>query len=168
MTLKYQEIIKILEHFEQSNLKNMSLKEDDFELMVSKTHSLAGLGTSAQPSGQASVQPPAQANTPSSAPMVAEAPASTHAPAAEPTVPTDTIDIISPMVGTFYTTPDPKSPPFVSVGDHIDADTTVGIVEVMKVFNAIEAKVAGEVVEILVEHQATVEYGQPLFRVKPL
>ena len=163
MTLKYQEIIKILEHFEQSNLKNMSLKEDDFELMVSKTHSLAGLNASAQPSVQAPVQAPAQA-----LPAAASTPIAPEPKPPEPEVDPNTIDIISPMVGTFYTTPDPKSPPFVSLGDVIEADTTVGIVEVMKVFNAIEAKVAGEVVEILVEHQATVEYGQPLFRVKPL
>ena len=72
------------------------------------------------------------------------------------------------MVGTFYTTPDPKSAPFIALGDVIEADTTVGIIEVMKVFNAIEAKVAGEVVEIMIEHEATVEFGQPLFRVRPL
>lgn len=163
MSIKYQEIIKILEHFEQSNLKNMSLKEDDFELMVSKTHSLAGFSTSAQPSVQAPFQAPAQP-----LPAVALAPTAPEPTPPEPAVATNTIDIISPMVGTFYTTPDPKAPPFVSLGEVIEADTTVGIVEVMKVFNAIEAKVAGEVVEILVEHHSTVEYGQPLFRVKPL
>ena len=161
MTLKYQDILKILDHFEHSNLKNLSLKDDDFELLVSKTHSLGSLTAPAVPQAapQAAPAPAPVASTP--------APQAAAAPVAAP-VDTGLIEIMSPMVGTFYTTPDPKSPPFVAVGDHIDADTTVGIIEVMKVFNAIEAKVSGEIVEILVEHQATVEFGQPLFRVRPL
>lgn len=71
----------------------------------------------------------------------------------------------SPMVGTFYTTPSPDAAPFVKVGDHVGAETTVCIVEAMKVFNEIPAEIAGKIVAVLVEHGEPVEFGQPLFKV---
>ena len=71
----------------------------------------------------------------------------------------------SPMVGTFYAAPDPDSPPFVKVGDHIGPETVVCIVEAMKVFNQIPAEVAGRIIAVLVENGAPVEFGQPLFKV---
>ncbi|WP_026569986.1 MULTISPECIES: acetyl-CoA carboxylase biotin carboxyl carrier protein [Sediminibacillus] len=75
-------------------------------------------------------------------------------------------EIVSPMVGTFYSSPEPESDAFVKKGDKVDKDTVVCIVEAMKLFNEIEADVSGEIVEILVEDGELVEYGQPLFRVK--
>ncbi|WP_096270554.1 acetyl-CoA carboxylase biotin carboxyl carrier protein [Paucisalibacillus globulus] len=75
-------------------------------------------------------------------------------------------EITSPMVGTFYSAPNPESDPFVSVGSSVAKDTVVCIVEAMKLFNEIEAEVSGEIVEVLVENGELVEYGQPLFRVK--
>lgn len=75
-------------------------------------------------------------------------------------------EIKSPMVGTFYAAPSPEDPPYVQIGDKVDAKTVVCIVEAMKLFNEIEAEVSGEIVEILVENEELVEYGQPLFRVK--
>ena len=74
--------------------------------------------------------------------------------------------IKSPMVGTFYTAADPESPPFVKVGDHVGPDTTVCIVEAMKVFNQIPAEVSGRIIAVLVENGASVEFGQPLFKVE--
>jgi acetyl-CoA carboxylase biotin carboxyl carrier protein len=71
----------------------------------------------------------------------------------------------SPMVGTFYAAPDPDSPPFVKVGDHIGPDTTVCIVEAMKVFNQIPAETSGRIIAVLAENGAPVEFGQPLFKV---
>jgi len=73
--------------------------------------------------------------------------------------------IHSPMVGTFYAAPDPESPPFVKVGDHVGPETTVCIVEAMKVFNQIPAELSGRITAVLVENGAPVEFGQPLFRV---
>jgi len=73
--------------------------------------------------------------------------------------------IKSPMVGTFYTAPDPDSPPFVKVGDHIGPETTVCIVEAMKVFNQIPAEASGRIIAVLVENGAPVEFGQPLFKI---
>lgn len=73
--------------------------------------------------------------------------------------------IRSPMVGTFYAAPDPDSPPYVKVGDHVNPDTIVGIVEAMKVFNELPAEISGKIVAVLVENGEPVEYGQPLFKV---
>lgn len=70
------------------------------------------------------------------------------------------------MVGTFYSKPNPDSDVFVKVGDRVEKDTVVCIVEAMKLFNEITADVSGEIVEVLVENGELVEYGQPLFRVK--
>jgi acetyl-CoA carboxylase biotin carboxyl carrier protein len=73
--------------------------------------------------------------------------------------------IRSPMVGTFYAAPDPDSPPYVKVGDHVNPETIVGIVEAMKVFNELPAEISGKIVAVLVENGEPVEYGQPLFKV---
>jgi len=71
------------------------------------------------------------------------------------------------MVGTFYANPEPESPPFVQIGAEIDPDTTVCIIEAMKVFNEIKAEVSGIIERILVHNEQAVEYGQPLMLVRP-
>jgi acetyl-CoA carboxylase biotin carboxyl carrier protein len=73
----------------------------------------------------------------------------------------------SPMVGTFYSRPNPESDAFVQVGQDISADTTVCIIEAMKVFNEIAAEVAGKIVAVLVDDEEPVEFGKPLFKVRP-
>jgi acetyl-CoA carboxylase biotin carboxyl carrier protein len=71
------------------------------------------------------------------------------------------------MVGTYYAKPDPDADPFITVGAEITEETTVCIIEAMKVFNEIKAETAGTVERILVENEAPVEYGQPLILVRP-
>jgi acetyl-CoA carboxylase biotin carboxyl carrier protein len=78
-----------------------------------------------------------------------------------------TITINSPTVGTFYSAPTPDDSPFVSIGSRVSPETVVCIVEAMKVFNQIPAEVSGTIVEILVKNGDSVEFGQPLFRVRP-
>lgn len=73
--------------------------------------------------------------------------------------------VTSPMVGTFYSARDPESPPFVKVGDSVSAETTVCILEAMKVFNEIQAEVTGKVVAVLVSNGDPVEFGKPLFKI---
>jgi acetyl-CoA carboxylase biotin carboxyl carrier protein len=73
----------------------------------------------------------------------------------------------SPMVGTFYSSPNPESPPFIKVGDHVGPTTTVCVIEAMKVFNEIPAEVSGQIVAVLVDNGEPVEFGQPLFKVDP-
>ena len=87
--------------------------------------------------------------------------------AAEPTAP-GPAQIRSPMVGTYYAGPDPESPPFVNVGDVVEVDTVVCLVEAMKVFNEIKAEVSGRLTKVLVRNAEAVEYDQPLFAVAPL
>jgi acetyl-CoA carboxylase biotin carboxyl carrier protein len=77
------------------------------------------------------------------------------------------IAVISEMVGTFYTASNPDADPYVKVGDHVDADTVVCIIEAMKVFNEIKAGVRGTIAKVLVESGKAVEFGTPLFMVKP-
>ena len=77
------------------------------------------------------------------------------------------IEIIkSPMVGTFYQSPSPDSPPFIAVGNAVDSATVVCIIEAMKVMNEIQAEIQGTITEILIKNGQTVEYGQPMFKVK--
>lgn len=91
------------------------------------------------------------------------------APTARPAEPEERDDhmvyITSPMVGTFYSRANPKAEPYVRVGDHVDTDTTVCIIEAMKVFNEIPAEVNGRIVAVLVEDEEPVDYGRPLFKV---
>ena len=87
--------------------------------------------------------------------------------AAEAPVESGLLVIKSPTVGTFYSSPSPDDPPFVTVGSRIGPDTIVCIVEAMKVFNQIPAEVSGTIVEILANSGDSVEFGQPLYRVRP-
>ncbi|SDG07263.1 biotin carboxyl carrier protein [Fontibacillus panacisegetis] len=75
--------------------------------------------------------------------------------------------IVSPMVGTFYRSASPEANAFVNIGDRVGEKTTVCIIEAMKLMNELEAEVKGEIVNVLVENGQLVEYGQPLFLVKP-
>jgi acetyl-CoA carboxylase biotin carboxyl carrier protein len=107
-----------------------------------------------------------------SAPAVAAAPAplpGASGPASAPVDPAESrmLVIKSPMVGTFYKASGPDSPVFVKVGDRIGPEKTVCIIEAMKVFNEIPAGISGQVVAILVENGAAVEFGQPLMKVDP-
>ena len=71
------------------------------------------------------------------------------------------------MVGVFYRSPEPGAPPFVEVGARVEEGATMGLVEVMKMFNGVTAPVGGEVVEVLAANDEFVEFGQPLFRLRP-
>jgi acetyl-CoA carboxylase biotin carboxyl carrier protein len=99
----------------------------------------------------------------------AAAPAAEAAPAAPPaaTPSTNFVDVLAPIVGTFYAAPSPDAPAFVKVGDRVKAGTVLCIIEAMKLMNEIEAEVAGVVREVAVENEDPVEYGQVLFRIEP-
>jgi acetyl-CoA carboxylase biotin carboxyl carrier protein len=114
---------------------------------ASRAAQAAGLPTAAQPAA-----PPPQAASPGPAP----APASAGG-----------VTIDSPMVGTYYASSSPDAPAFVSVGSPVRPETTVCVIEAMKVFTDIPAGVSGTITEVLVKSGQPVEYGQPLFRVSP-
>ena len=77
------------------------------------------------------------------------------------------VEITSPIVGTFYASPSPDSKPFVKSGSRVDEDTVVCIIEAMKVMNEIKAQMDGTIVEVLCKGGQAVEFGQPLFKVRP-
>jgi acetyl-CoA carboxylase biotin carboxyl carrier protein len=107
------------------------------------------------------------APTAAPAPAVAAKPAAA-APAAKPAViPEGMLPITAPLLGTFYVAPEPGAPPFVKVGQQITEDTTVGLIEVMKVFNSVRAGVKGTIVEVVAQNGQFIEFGQTLFIVKP-
>lgn len=113
-------------------------------------------------------QPPVQTaalGTPPPAESHPEAPAASGTAGEE--VPPNVKTITSPMVGTFYRAPAPDAPPFVEVGDRVKEDTTLCIIEAMKLMNEIKAEMRGKVVKILVENGMPVEYNQPLFLIQP-
>lgn len=93
------------------------------------------------------------------APPVPQPPAAAPAPSL--------LEIKSPMIGTFYRAPSPESPTYVEVGAEVMPDTVVCLIEAMKVMNEIKAEVKGVVTHILVENAKPVEFGQPLFRIRP-
>lgn len=168
------EVLQILDLVEKSNFDYLDLEIGDLKLTVSKSGVPAVPATvSVAQAAPAAAAVPAAAS-PAEAPAAPAAAAPEPAPAAESasasqpvTVKEGTVPIPAPMVGTFYATPEPGAPPFVKLGDHVDAETTVGLVEVMKVFNAVSAGAAGAIDEVCVESGQFVEHGQTLFLVRP-
>lgn len=157
MPVDFNQIRDLLSAIAQTDIAELTIKSENFELTVRKGMSVMPSSTMAQPPAQAT--PPAlEATTP------AQSPAQTSAPPAKEE---KLVEITSPMVGTFYRAPAPGEPPFVEVGDRVQANQPVCIIEAMKLMNEIEAEVSGQVVSILVENGEPVEYGQPLMQIKP-
>ncbi len=145
------ELKKLLKLMNEYDLAELEIEEQGSAIRLRKAAPVIG-HQAALPAGFVPPAPPAPA-----APPVPVAPAGP---------PPGTQEIRSPIVGTFYRTPSPESPPFVNVGDRVHGESVVCIIEAMKVMNEIKAEVTGEVVEVLVENGEAVEYDQPLFRVK--
>jgi acetyl-CoA carboxylase biotin carboxyl carrier protein len=95
-------------------------------------------------------------------PAIAVSPAASHQPVA-----TGEIDIKSPMIGTFYRAPSPEAGNYAEIGTEVNGDSVVCIIEAMKVMNEIKSEVKGVVTQVLVENGKPVEFGQPLFKVRP-
>jgi len=153
MSLTAAEVAEILRLVEASSFDEFSLELDGLKLNFKR--SAEGLG-SPQPAGGATPPPPA-IEAPTAAPL--------NTPAAVAAADPNVHDVHSPMLGTFYRAPKPGEPPFVAVGDVVEKDTIVGIIEVMKLMNTVRAEVRGTVAEILTADGAFVEYGEILLRV---
>lgn len=173
--LKMHELRELIKLVDQSrSIEVFELDQEGSKVLIQKSKPTQGgllweeAGTA--PDSEAKPQPDVPAaNT---APVPA-APAAPVQPAPAQPAPAKVADdaalhkIVSPMVGTFYRAPAPDAEPYVKVGDRVDEKTIVCIVEAMKLMNEIEAEVRGEIVDILVENGQLVEYGQPMFLVKP-
>lgn len=153
--MKAKEIQELIDFISQSGLAEVKIETDEFKLSVKKSSDL--------PAPKPAEAAPVAAAPASSAPAApAPAPVAQEAPVAASST---LVEIKSPMIGTFYRTPNPDSPNFVHVGDTIQAGQTVCIIEAMKLFNEIDSEVSGKIVKILVENSSPVEYDQPLFLV---
>jgi acetyl-CoA carboxylase biotin carboxyl carrier protein len=143
-------IRKLVELMKEHDLSEVDLRESRQRIRICR-------GPKAPPPGAYGPPPPppGPAGTPQSA-------ASAKAAATDSAT---TTVIKSPMVGTFYSRPNPKAEPYVKVGDRVDTTTTVCIIEAMKVFNEIPAEVRGKIVAVLCEEGEAVEFDKPLFKV---
>lgn len=164
--LKVQEIRELIKLVDQSTIDEFEYEHEGSKIKMKK--SAAAEAAVVQP---AAVQRPIE--VPVQQPAVSAASIQETAPAAVQEAPKETVQeadlhkITSPMVGTFYASPSPDADVYVKSGSKVSKDSVVCIVEAMKLFNEIEAEVNGEIVEILVKDGQLVEYGQPLFLVKP-
>ena len=162
---KLKELIRLMV---ENELTEIDLKDEKETVSLRREGSQAPVvQVSPAPAAPAPVAAPAAAPAPAPAPA-ASAPAAS-APASEPS-PADTSNleqITSPMVGTFYSAAKPESPAFANVGDTVTADTTICIVEAMKIFNEIKAEQSGVIEKVLVSNGDSVEFGQALFLVRP-
>ncbi len=165
--MKTSEIRDLIDFISKSGLNEVNIETSELKLHVKREPDQKVL-KSAAPLVAA---PVAHAPAPVAAPVVASAPApapaAKPAQAAEPAPGKKTVEIKSPMIGTFYRSSNPDSPPFVSVGDKVSKGQVVCIIEAMKLFNEIESEVSGTVVKVLVENSSPVEYDQVLFVVEP-
>jgi acetyl-CoA carboxylase biotin carboxyl carrier protein len=156
-----QELIKIIN---KSNIGELTIEQKDFRVTIKQKQEHITQMLSATPVHTSSV--PVAAPQPASNQQQTSS-ASSEKPKTVETVPTNTITIKSPMIGTFYRKSSPDKPNLVDIGADITPGTVVCIIEAMKLFNEIESEVKGRIVKVLVEDASPVEYDQPLFLVEP-
>ena len=157
--MNFKEIKELIEILDQSNLTEINIEDNKGSVVNLKKEKETEIITPqvTQQAAQPIMQP--QTNV--------EAQPTTAQKSNESEEKNDDYDTINaPMVGTFYKSPSPDEEAYVQVGDTVTNDSTVCILEAMKLFNEIQAETSGEIVEILVEDGQMVEYGQPLFKVK--
>jgi acetyl-CoA carboxylase biotin carboxyl carrier protein len=176
--LTREDVLQILDLIDKAHYDFFELQVGDLKLVVNNTGlPMGGMADTAATPGAGSLivapPPPPRPSlppTPSSAPQARPSPTPAPAPAPSALPARDRSGLVAvngPMVGVFYAQPEPGAPPFVEVGATIDEESTLGLIEVMKVYTAVRAGVRGSVAEILVHNQEFVEYGQPLFYIRP-
>jgi acetyl-CoA carboxylase biotin carboxyl carrier protein len=160
--MNLKEIKELVQFLKEEDISEFELERGDVKIRIKR--------------GADSAQPPAdRIITVHPAPVPAmHAPGAVPPPPAPPAVPTEPAKpeeglhmVKSPIVGTYYESPSPGSPPFVKPGDLVEAGQVLCIVEAMKLMNEIEADVAGEIVKCLVKNGQPIEYGQDLFAIRP-
>ncbi len=149
-----RKVKKLIELLEESNIDEIEIKEGEESVRISRHSAQAAALAAASPvyAPPPAYAPPAPVPAPAPEPAPAEPATSGHV-------------VNSPMVGTFYRSPSPTSPPFVEVGQTVKIGDVVCIVEAMKMMNQIEADKAGTIAAIMVESGEPVEFDQPLFSI---
>ncbi len=156
--MKTTEIRDLIDFISQSGLNEVNIETKELKLHVKREPDQKVMKSSSGP--MMTLQAPPVAT----APVVAPPATKTEKPVAAGK---NTVDIKSPMIGTFYRSSNPDTPFFVSVGDKVTKGQTVCIIEAMKLFNEIESEVSGTIVKVTIENSSPVEYDQVLFVVEP-
>ena len=159
-----RQIASLIESLDKSGLDYLQIDADGVKVTISKSGALPA--ATAPTAGSAPVAVAAPAPAPAARPAT-PAPASAAAPAAAAASQDGTVTINAPLLGRFYCRPDPASPAFVTVGSTVDPETPVGLIEVMKLFNTVQAGVRGTITEVCVPDGEFIEYGTAIFRVRP-
>jgi acetyl-CoA carboxylase biotin carboxyl carrier protein len=160
MELSEDDVLHILKLIDESKFDYFQLEVGELKITVSKGDPIpiAGMTQSAPVAA-------APAAVATAKPVIAQAAAAQATKSVA--IPEGMAAVTAPILGTFYVAPEPGAPPFVKVGQQITEDTTMGLIEVMKVFNSVRATVKGTVVEVVAQNGQFVEFGQTLFIVKP-
>lgn len=160
MSIDFNEIRQLISEIASTDITELILKSEDFELTVRKQTTVIPRETITQLDRETVEEQIAIENK-----------SLDNKRSSEPVPPSSKdkqwLEITSPMVGTFYRAPAPDEPPFVALGDRIAPGQTVCIIEAMKLMNEIEAEISGEIVEIALENGQPVEYGQTLMWINP-
>jgi acetyl-CoA carboxylase biotin carboxyl carrier protein len=146
--LTYEDVLRIVDLVKTTRFSEFRLKAGDVEVHLRRSN------------GEATLPAGGIANLESPAVSAAQKPL-------DKSFPEGSVLVRAPMVGTFYRAPAPDAPPFVEVGQHVEPDTTVCVIEVMKLMNSIAAEARGVVAEVLAENGKHVEYGQVLMVIRP-
>jgi acetyl-CoA carboxylase biotin carboxyl carrier protein len=153
--LDLKDIKAIIDLMRKNSLSEFELERQDFKIKL-KRGQMGPAPNDDNPAPIVYAAPPQVSVQSSAPPAIAAAPAVSNL-----------LEIKSPMIGTFYRAPAPEAPDYVEVGSEVTPETVVCLIEAMKVMNEIKAEVKGVVTDILIENAKPVEFGQPLFRIRP-
>ena len=153
--MNIKEIKELLELMAEHNVSEIEIEKDNAKIKLRKL-----------PNGQVVMNTAPQMMAPAGTVMSAPAPAAAAAPAAPAALEEGVTIVRSPMVGTFYAAPAPDQPAYVSVGKVVKDGDVLCIIEAMKLMNEIKSELGGTVIEVLVQNGQTVEYDQPIMKIK--
>src|SRR5437773_2014252 len=152
-----KDIKAIIDLMKKNSISEFELEKQDFKIKLKRgTNGSPQLGM-IEDASLTSYSPPASSTTVPLIPV-----------GLPPAIASNDLEIKSPMVGTFYRAPSPESAHYVEIGSEVNPDTVVCIIEAMKVMNEIKAEVRGTITEILIDNAKPVEFGQPIFKIRPL
>lgn len=157
-----KDIKAIIDLMKKNSLTEFELEKQDFKIKLKR-----GMA-SASPMGYLPVDDPELTAYPVRPSLPAPNASAAGNAAPPPAAPSNEMEIKSPMIGTFYRTPSPDAGPYVEVGSEVSPDSVVCIIEAMKVMNEIKAEVRGVITACPVDNAKPVEFGQPLFKIRPL
>jgi acetyl-CoA carboxylase biotin carboxyl carrier protein len=164
--MNLKELKELIEFLEEKNIAEFELERGDVKVRIKRAGEQMVVHTHGDPRFFSVPAAPAPMPELGTAPAVA-APSTPAAPTPAAPPAEDLHAVKSPIVGTFYESPSPGSPPFVKVGDSVEVGQVLCIVEAMKLLNEIESDVAGEIVKKLASNGQPIEYGQELFSIRP-